>query len=141
MALSKASPSACERLGRKALSLAALGALEPPEAAAYFVVRRSEGLTRNEQQALKDWLAATPSHRGALANAERVWRVFDEPGDDQTLRAMRAHALASRSRSGSGWRRATLTAAIIVLFVGILLSGPSSDGRLSMRRQRATDRL
>jgi ferric-dicitrate binding protein FerR (iron transport regulator) len=96
-----------------------LGALEPLDAAAYFVVRRSEGLTRSEQDLLQDWLAADASHRKALAKAERVWRLFDEPSDDATLTAMRAQALATPRRSG--WRRAMVGAVVLALAAGALL--------------------
>jgi ferric-dicitrate binding protein FerR (iron transport regulator) len=117
----------------KALSLQALGALEPIEAAALFVVRRSEGLNASEQGVLDDWLAADPSHRGALADAAYVWRVFEDPGDNELLTAMRAHALAQGPPTATGWRRAT--AAVIVLVAGILLACAASGGRFSTRRR------
>lgn len=100
MAASEVSSSA---FGRRPLSLKALISLEPREAAAYLVVRRSEGLTGREQGVLADWLAADASHRQALVDAEHVWRLFDEPGDNAILAAMRTDAMASRPRTGFGW--------------------------------------
>jgi ferric-dicitrate binding protein FerR (iron transport regulator) len=97
VAVGRVPPSA--RRGRRPLSLKAVSALEPAEAAAYFVVRRSEGLTESEQQVLEAWLAADVSNREALASAEHVWQVFDELGDNEVLRVMRAHALALRPRT------------------------------------------
>jgi ferric-dicitrate binding protein FerR (iron transport regulator) len=64
------------------LSLDVVNSLEPGEAAAYFVVRRSEGLTESEQEVLEAWLAANAANREALANAEYVWQVFDGLGDE-----------------------------------------------------------
>jgi ferric-dicitrate binding protein FerR (iron transport regulator) len=118
----------------KVLALRAVGALEPIEAAALFVVRRSEGLTETEQGVLDDWLAGDASHRGALADAEHVWRLFDEPGDNEILTAMCAHALAQGPQTGPGWRRVTVAAAIVGLVAGILLAGAASGGRFSARR-------
>lgn len=86
----------------EALSLEALAALEPREAAAYLVMRRSEGLTESQQSVLEDWLAADASHRGALANAEYAWQAFDNPGHDEILTAMRVHARALRPQAESG---------------------------------------
>lgn len=84
----------------KPLTPRALRALGPRQAAAYFVARRSEGLTPGEERLLEGWLAADVAHHEVLASAERAWRVFDEPGDDRVLKDMRAEALALRPRNG-----------------------------------------
>ena len=86
----------------EALTPKALRALTPRKAAAYFVSRRPDGLTRAEQRLLDDWLAAEPSHREALTNAEAAWKAFDDSGDDEILRALRAEAIAPRSRPRRG---------------------------------------
>jgi ferric-dicitrate binding protein FerR (iron transport regulator) len=138
VAAAEASSSA---YARRALSLKALVALEPREAAARLVVRRSEGLTRSEQGVLADWLAADASHREALADAEHVWRVFEEPGDSEILAAMRTHAMAPRPQPGSSWRGAAAATGVMGLVASVLLAGAAGGAWLSRRFQRAVGRL
>ena len=125
MAISDTSPNLDVRRGRKTLSFAALGSLEPLEAAAYFVVRRSEGLTDGERDVLQDWLAVHADHGEALTQAEYIWRTFDAPVDHEILMAMRARALAPRPRMGANWRLVVATA---------VLASVVSIGWLAMRR-------
>jgi transmembrane sensor len=102
----------------EALTAERLDTLEARDAAAYFIARRSQGLSVSEQGLLDAWLAVDEAHRRALATAESAWRAFDTPGDDEILAAMRAHALAPRSRAGIAWRYATAAAAVVVLVAG-----------------------
>lgn len=87
------------------------------DAAAYFIARRSEGLTASEHNLLQDWLAADRSHERAFASAESAWGQFDDSADDEVLAAMRAHALAPRRRAPVAWRYAA-AAALAVLIAG-----------------------
>jgi transmembrane sensor len=100
---------------REALTLQSLSALEPREAAAYFIVRRAEGFTATEEQLLADWLAKDEVHRRLFASADRAWQSFKEPEGDEILSAIRAHALAASPRGFSGWRVAAAAAAVLVL--------------------------
>ena len=104
---------------REALTIEKLDALEPQDAAALFVARRAEGLTTSEQQLLADWLAKDAGNRRLFENADRAWRAFDDSGSDEILAAMRAHALAPKSRSWTRWRPAAAAAAIAVLAIGV----------------------
>src|SRR5580698_203445 len=111
-----------------------LSALAPAEAAAYFVMRRAEGLTPTEHQLLAQWLAKDDAHRSAFDSTDRAWRSFDEPGGNEILAAMRAHAVGARPR---GWRPLWATAAaaaVVVLAVGAaLIFLPSITGYNSQR--------
>jgi ferric-dicitrate binding protein FerR (iron transport regulator) len=140
VAFSDASPSPRERRGRRPLSLEVLAALEAREAAAYLVVRRSEGLTRSEQLAFEVWLAADDSHPEAFAAAERVWGIFDQSDDNEILASMRAYALTSRVRTGSGRRWAAAAAIAIGLVAGVLLNRVTAARRLSMRFRQVIKR-
>jgi ferric-dicitrate binding protein FerR (iron transport regulator) len=106
----------------KALSLRSLCALGPRDAAAYFVARRSEGLTPRDQRLLEEWLKADTSHAAAFASAETAWQIFEGVGDDRVLMAIRAEAMATRPRKGLRWRPTTLAAAILVMIVTLLLA-------------------
>lgn len=100
---------------REALPLDRILAMEPADAAAWFVARTAEGLTPTEEAQRDEWLAADASHAAALDQAERAWRVFADAEGDEILAAMRAHALASPARNRSDWRR--FAAAAVVLLV------------------------
>lgn len=104
----------------KRLTPRTLRALGPRQAAAYFVARRSEGLTQGEKRLLEGWLADDVIHQEVLTSAERAWRAFDEPGDDKPLTDLRANALALRPRTGPEERPTPLKAATLVL-IGLLL--------------------
>lgn len=97
---------------REALTADALDALEPREAAAYFIARRSEGLTPSEEQLLSDWLAKNEAHRRLLDSADQAWRSFADAEDDEILTAMRAHALAPPQRGR--WRPVAVGAAAVL---------------------------
>lgn len=105
---------------REALTVDALNALEPREAAARFISRRAEGLTASEQQLLADWLAQDEVNRRMYASAERAWQSFDGAGGDEILAAMRAHARAPRARTWA-WRPAAAAAAVLLVAVSAVL--------------------
>lgn len=100
---------------REALTLDRILAMDPADAAAWFVAREAEGLTPTEEAQRAEWLAADPAHAPALAKAERAWRAFADAEGDEILAAMRAHALAPPARRDGGWRR--FAAAAVVLLV------------------------
>src|SRR3712207_6611149 len=66
------SPAPERLVAADALTPARLRAMDAEEAAAWFVVRRAEGLSLSEQRLLADWRAASPSHRRALERADRA---------------------------------------------------------------------
>jgi transmembrane sensor len=106
---------------REALTLDKLSALEPDEAAAYFIARRAEGLASAEQQLLADWLSRNETHRHAFESADRAWQSFAGSEGDEILAAMRAHARTQRSRAFSRWRPAVAVAATLILAAGAAL--------------------
>jgi transmembrane sensor len=106
---------------REALTLEKLSALEPREAAAYFIARRAEGLTSGEQQLLADWLAKDEIHRRMFERVEDAWQSFAVVEGDEVLAAMRAHALAPRARAFASWRPLAVAAAVVFLAAGAAL--------------------
>ncbi len=107
---------------REALTAEKLAKLAPPEAAALFIARRSEGLTTGEQQLLEEWLARDAAHRRAFENAERAWSSFDDAKGDEILAAMRAHALAPRRRTRPRWLPVAAAAALALVALSFVLS-------------------
>src|SRR5579871_2598292 len=100
---------------REALTLERLDTLEPREAAAWFIMRRADGLTSSEQTLLTDWLSKDESHRSVFDSADRAWESFSDSEGDEILAAMRAHALATPSRGSRFWLRPALAAAAVLL--------------------------
>jgi len=117
---------------REALTLERLNAMEPGEAAAWFVARRAEGLTAAEEELLSAWLAAGEDHVRALDRADRAWGWFAGAEGHEVLDAIRAHALAPARRGRASWRPAA-AAALLLLLVGAslmlwLFRGPGGPG-------------
>jgi transmembrane sensor len=106
-------------LVREALTVEKLSTLEPREAAALFIARRTEGFTESEQRLLADWLAKDEGNRRQFENADRGWQSFANSEGDEILAAMRAHALAPRPRSWVSWRPAAAAAAVAILAIGV----------------------
>jgi transmembrane sensor len=98
---------------REALTIEALSALDPREAAAHFIARRAEGLTPSEEDLLKTWLAQDEAHARLLESADRAWQSFDDADGDEILSAMRAHALAPQRRRGASWPRIVIGAGLV----------------------------
>ena len=80
---------------------------EIDQLAADWVVRQETALSRAEQQALQDWLNASPHHQKAYAEAEQAWQLMSTAGDTETARPRR-------------WQ--PLLAVAAVLIAAILLS-------------------
>jgi transmembrane sensor len=99
---------------REALTMEALSALEPRDAAAHFIARRVEGLTSSEEKLLEDWLARDQSHRHLLDSADRAWQSFDGAEDDEILTAMRERARAPQRAVVTRWPRVAAGAALLV---------------------------
>lgn len=115
--------------------------MERSEAAAYFVARRSEGLTESERELLTQWLAADPGNSAELERVERGWDWFADSEGNEILSAMRAHALEPRPR---WWARLTpqaAAAAVLLFFAGLSVmlfragdwGGPSPQAGQSIR--------
>lgn len=121
---------------REALTFETLRELPPDEAAAYFVTRRSEGLTEGETALLARWLGTDGAHQLALDGADLAWNSLEDAGDNEILAAMRAHALAQSQSTRPAWTRWAAAAAVFVvvataaLLVAPMLSKtPRPDGQ------------
>ncbi len=99
---------------REVTSEARLRAMDPDEAAAFWTVRHSEGLSPYEEELFRNWLGRSLENAQAWADAETALRSFDEAEEDEILAAMRSHALASER---SSWFKPQLAAAAAVLLV------------------------
>ncbi len=99
---------------REVTSEARLTAMSPEEAAAFWTVRQSEGLSAYEEELFRNWLGRSSENAGAWADAEAAWHCFDEAGDDEILTAMRSHALAAER---SSWFRPQIAAAAAILLL------------------------
>lgn len=100
---------------REALTLDRLRAMEPDDAAAYFVACGVDGLTASEQELMGEWLTESADHSAALERANRGWDSFADADDDELLSAMRAHALASPAPPRRLWPRVAAAAAVLLL--------------------------
>jgi transmembrane sensor len=103
---------------REALTFDAIREMSPDEAAAYFVTRRSEGLTSSEEELLARWLGTDRAHQQMLDGADQAWNSLEGAEDNEILAAMRAHALAQRPRVAFDWARAAAVAAVLVVVIG-----------------------
>ena len=113
---------------REVLTTEKLTQLPPRNAAALLLARRSEGLSADEQQILKDWLARDESHRRAFEMAERAWQSFDDSHGDEILSAMRAQARAPRSRALPRWWPIAAAAALGVVAMAFVFTNPWTKG-------------
>jgi len=102
---------------REALTMDRLHAMEPDDAAAYFVTWGAEGLTAGEQALMEDWLSRDAAHAVALARANRAWDSFGDAENDEIMAAMREHALAAPARKRPVWLGAMVAAAAVLLLV------------------------
>jgi transmembrane sensor len=120
-----------DNMVREVLTRQQLNAMSSEEAAAFWTVRRAEGLTRHEASLLEEWLSSEPSHRETLEASGQVWQSFDDAEGDELLDAMREHARTAgprRTRSIPQWAAAAAVL-LLVLVMGSLLipnwrSGP-----------------
>lgn len=104
---------------REIVSPARLSAMPPEDAAATWLVRRSQGFHPAEEQAFEQWLAAGPANREAWARAQRAWQCFDDEEGDELLGAIRDRALsAGPERTGFSGRRAAAAAAAVLVLAG-----------------------
>jgi transmembrane sensor len=105
-------------------------AMSSEEAAAFWIVRHSEGLFASEVEQFEDWIARSEQNAKAWADAQAAWSAFDEAGDDDILSAMRLHALQSE-RSSTSWYRSQLAAAAafaLLMLTSMLLLIPEMIG-------------
>ena len=107
---------------REALTQQAIDALEPREAAAYFIARRAEGLTSGEEQLLAGWLAKDEAHQRVFDSADQAWQRFADSEGNEILAAMRKHARKPRSRGFAQWRPVAAVAAVLLLAVSATLT-------------------
>ena len=63
---------------REVLTLDRLRQLPPKEAAAYFVTRKTEGLSEGETAIFTDWLTIDETHQRAFEGADRAWSSFGD---------------------------------------------------------------
>jgi transmembrane sensor len=109
---------------REALTMDRLRAMEPDEAAAYFVSCGADGLTPSEKEIMEQWLSEHAAHPAAMARANRAWDSFRDADDDEIVSAMRAHALAGPAPRWRVSTRAVAAAAVLfVIVAGSLLLG------------------
>jgi transmembrane sensor len=106
---------------REVLTPERLSRLEPREAAAYFIMRRTEGFASGEEQLFTSWLARDETHRRMYDSADRAWRSFADAEGNEILAAMREQALAPRPRFTAVAWRAVTAAALLLLFAGSAL--------------------
>jgi len=110
---------------REALTFEMIRDLPADEVAAWFVTRRSEGLTPSEEELLAGWLSRDEGHQRALDGADRAWNWIGDGEDSEILAAMRAHALAPVRRPSLGWRRYAAAAAVVLVVAGAAVTfGP-----------------
>lgn len=103
------------------LSLEALQAISPEEAAAWLVYRQADGAGELDAAVREEWLRLDPSHRVAWDDAQDSWADFNDAEDDEILAAMRADALATGAGRAErpGWTlRWAAAAAVVVLTLG-----------------------
>jgi transmembrane sensor len=100
--------------------------------AAAWVVREERGLTRAEQDALSQWLAADPRHGAALRERRWAWREFDRiAGLPATVAAapdpdLLAPRTVARPRKKI-WLAATAATLAAAAAVAVLVSLPSRE--------------
>lgn len=87
--------------------------------AADWLVRRDAGLSAADETLLAGWIAASPLHQQAWAEAVAAWDSFDEAPDD-LLEVMRAQALAERPVANDNFRRGLIAASVAA---SLLLAG------------------
>jgi transmembrane sensor len=104
------------------LTLEALVALEPEDAAATLLLRRVEHPGSFDPELLADWQRLSPANASAWSRAERVSRALDSNPDDELLAAMRRHARTQTAgRTPVGARITALAAAVVVAFGALML--------------------
>ena len=114
---------------REALTRERLRSMDPDEAAAYFVARRGEGLTSQEEDLLAEWMAADEANPAALRRVERGWDWLEDGGDHEIIAAMRAHALSASPQQASWWPAAAIVAAVLIVgLLSLMLLKPFAVG-------------
>jgi transmembrane sensor len=91
-------------------------ATDPYEAASrLFLARRSASWGATDAQELEAWLEASPSHREAFESVTRMWDASGEVAGSQTVRTLRAEALAARPQGATRrWAAIAATLALVV---------------------------
>jgi transmembrane sensor len=121
---------------REALTLDRLHAMEPDDAAAYFVTWGAEGLTASEQSLMEGWLVEGAENAGALARANRAWNTFGDAEGDEIMSALREHALAAVPRRRPAWLGAMVAvAAALLLVIGGVLGSSIFRGTITPQGQ------
>jgi transmembrane sensor len=110
---------------REVTSEARLTSMSPDEAAAFWIVRRAEGLANYEEEQFRDWLARSSENAEAWADADAAWRAFDEGEDDEILAAMRSHALAAERSPLIRPQLAAAAAVLLLLLASAWLMVPN----------------
>jgi len=97
-----------------------LHAADVDEAAAgWFLRRRSPDWSGEDARALDAWLDADPAHRASFADMAETWELAGRAAGGESLRAMRAQALAARpERRHAPWARIAAALAVVVLAGG-----------------------
>jgi len=100
---------------REVFTLDRLRAMEPDEAAATLLVRRSDGPAAADEQALAEWLRLDEANPRAWERAQKAWSAFAEVDEDEELSALRRQARAIPRRGG--WPLGRIAAAAASLLV------------------------
>jgi transmembrane sensor len=88
------------------------------DAAALWTFRHDVGLSKEDAEQFEAWLAASPDHAAAWAQAQVAWAAVDSE-DDPFIDAMRVDALSARAprRQVVSWQAAA-AAVIVVAILG-----------------------
>jgi transmembrane sensor len=103
---------------REVLSLKRLRAMDPDDAAAMLAVRRSDGASAYDDDALAAWLMHDEANVRAWERTQKAWLAFEDAEDDEILQAMRREARQPSPAAAWRPRLAAAAAAILVLVTG-----------------------
>lgn len=99
------------------ITLEALCAMEPDEAAATLVVRELEGAGELDAGLLAAWLAQDRRHVRAWENTQRAWNAFGDELDQNFIESLKT--VAPRAAHARRWPRLAAIAAVTVVAVGL----------------------
>ena len=107
-----------------------LTAPDPYEVASrLFLARRSGDWTAAYARDLEAWLQVSPVHREAFESVERMWAASGDAAGSESVRALRAEALAARPQGVSRrWAAIAATLALVAVVGGAGLKALGDRG-------------